>query len=318
MSRFLTTHKNWKKMQDYARYAYDKWKAEIGGMAVMVESPEDSEKNDIKKGDWVLLDPVILKQEVSGGNCDLDKDALAEYYGKYAMKYKKHNFRFCWWHSHHTMAAFWSGTDLKAIDEFNEGDVSFALVINLKEEYKFRVSVWRPIEVHEDVEFEIINYPESKIPKTVQNEVEKLCTKETPVVSSGWKNGWGHTTGYKLTGNQQQATLWDNTKPSTNDSLTIPHDSEVGLMSPTQLQDYVGLLEDVKRLNQAYINGEIKYNAYKMKINAINSVNLESGIDFEVVLLEEHELFTSIQHQDDADFVEYLGDVMMGGNTHGV
>ena len=37
MSRFLTTHKNWKKMQDYARYAYDKWKAEIGGMAVMVE-----------------------------------------------------------------------------------------------------------------------------------------------------------------------------------------------------------------------------------------------------------------------------------------
>ena len=183
MNRFLITHKNWKKIQNYAQCSYDKWNAEIGGMAVMVQSPEDSEKNDIEKGDWVLLDPVILKQEVSAGNCELDKEALAEYYGKYANKFKDFNFRFCWWHSHHNMAAFWSSTDLKAIDEFNEGDISFALVVNLKEEYKFRVSIWKPIEVHQDVEIEILGQPVAKIPKAIENEVNKHCTKAVTVVN---------------------------------------------------------------------------------------------------------------------------------------
>ena len=33
------------------------------------------------------------------------------------------------------MSAFWSGTDINAINEFSDGDLSFALVVNLKGEY---------------------------------------------------------------------------------------------------------------------------------------------------------------------------------------
>jgi len=143
---FYVSEKNWNKIIGYSEEAYNTMKSEIGGMSIMVEDED---------GDWELIRPVILKQEVSGGNTHLDKDALAEYYTMACKKAGKRNFRFCWWHSHHTMAAFWSGTDLKAIDEFDEGDFSFALVVNLKEEYKFRVSVWKPFEVHEDQTLEI-------------------------------------------------------------------------------------------------------------------------------------------------------------------
>lgn len=39
-------------------------------------------------GEWFIQEPVILKQEISGGNCELDKTALANYYTEYGMKYK--------------------------------------------------------------------------------------------------------------------------------------------------------------------------------------------------------------------------------------
>lgn len=319
MNRFLTTHKNWMKMQHYAQHAYNKWKAEIGGMAVMVESPSDSEKTDIKKGDWVLMDPVILKQEVSGGNCDLDKDALAQYYGKTAMKYKDMNFRFCWWHSHHTMAAFWSSTDLKAIDEFNEGDISFALVINLKQEYKFRVSIWKPIEVHQDVEFEVIGLEGKSVPDAIQTEVEELCSKET-VINKGYSgySGWGtaRTTGYKLTGNQQQATLWDKSihEPMLNNPTT-----QALSQSPEDIKEYLNMVDSVKELNHNYIMGELSYTKYKNRVNKINAQADEEGFQYKIILMHKGELFDAIQHNDDHDFVEYEDiDDGWGGYSHGI
>ena len=152
---FYISERDWNKIQNYAQEAYDTKKSEIGGMLVAIED---------KDGDWELKDPVILKQQISGSNCVLDKDELALYYTKVGTKLKKKNFRFVWWHSHHTMDAFWSGTDLTAIKEYSDGDFSFALVVNLKEEYKFRVSVWKPLEVHEDVDLTIIT-KEKKIPQ---------------------------------------------------------------------------------------------------------------------------------------------------------
>ena len=144
---FTIQDKAWNKVINYANAAYDQFKSEIGGMMVVIE--DDA-------GDWELKDPVIMKQKISASNTHLDQEELAAYYTKAAMKYKKVNFRFCWWHSHHTMSAFWSGTDTNTIDEFSDGDFSFALVVNLKEEYKFRVSVWKPIEVHEDVDLDTL------------------------------------------------------------------------------------------------------------------------------------------------------------------
>ena len=77
---FYIKQKVWDKILGYAEEAYDEHKSEIGGMSVMVEDSD---------GDWELQDVVILKQEITSGNTILEKDALAEYYTKKAMKMGK-------------------------------------------------------------------------------------------------------------------------------------------------------------------------------------------------------------------------------------
>ena len=184
---FYITQKNWDKILGYAEEAYSTEKSEIGGMSVMVED---------KDGDWVLQEPVILQQEISSGNTVLDKAALPVYYTNQAIKMGKKNFLFCWWHSHHTMSAFWSGTDKTAIDEFDEGDFSFALVVNLKGEYKFRVSIWRPFAVHEDTELEILER-KNRCDKKMKAEVKELCSKPSYNYTSWKKDKNSYVYGYR-------------------------------------------------------------------------------------------------------------------------
>jgi len=174
MANFYMSNKDWNTLQNYARYAYDEHTSEIGGFLI-AEQDKDNK--------WKMHKPVILKQVISSGNTVLDKDALSEYYVKTAMKMKDKPFQFVWWHSHHTMEVFWSGTDLTAIDEFSNGQMSISLVINLKQEYKLRVNLWHPYKMHEDVEMDIINKPKTKVvPKPIRDNVDKLCDKPSTFV----------------------------------------------------------------------------------------------------------------------------------------
>ena len=146
MNEFNISQENWDKIIDYARIAYDNYKAEIGGMAIMMQD---------KDGDWHAERPVILKQEISMSNTSIDKDELAKYY--------------------------------------------------TKEEYKFRISIWKPIEVAQDVELNIIGKEERKLSERMIKEVKDLCEKETPVTylnnhnirqgtqAALWEDVWGDT-----------------------------------------------------------------------------------------------------------------------------
>tara|TARA_R100000664_G_C2742705_1_gene130925 strand:+ start:312 stop:1166 length:855 start_codon:yes stop_codon:yes gene_type:complete len=185
MSKFKMDSQDWDKIIMYAKVAWEEDQSEIGGMLIA------SKNND---GDFVLSEPVILKQQVSGSNTILDKEALAKYYSKTAIKHAGKDIVFVWWHSHHTMAAFWSGTDLATIDTTKTGSVSMSLVVNLKEEYLFRVNIWQPIEAHQDLTIDIIR-PEKKIPKSIVKEYKKLCSdiptvkiasKHKPIIPSNY------------------------------------------------------------------------------------------------------------------------------------
>ena len=55
----------WDKIINYAKAAYHTEKCEIGGMSVVTQD---------KDGDWLIQEPVILKQEIGGTTCDLDKE----------------------------------------------------------------------------------------------------------------------------------------------------------------------------------------------------------------------------------------------------
>ena len=258
--------KDWIKIIDYARCSSDKWGTEIGGMAVTIQD---------KDGNWTIKDPVIMKQEVSAALCELDKSELAEYYSKMAMKYKDDTMRFCWWHSHAQMEAFWSGTDINTIDEFKDGDLSFALVVNVKEEYKCRVSVWKPVEMHQDVDLNILNYVEKyRIPKKINNEVEKLCSK--PV--SNWHNSGSHYSAFRNKYNKEQSSLFEIEKGNVFDRESENNIIEIA---------WGNLIEKVDDINTAFISGEIDYQKYSSKIKDMNRRLKNADMPLKVELIEQ-------------------------------
>ena len=242
MSRFFISNKDWNKIIGYAKIAHDEHKSEIGGMAIAMPD---------KEGDWVVLNPIILKQTVSSGNCVLDKDALAQHYVETAKKHNNPDLQFVWWHSHHTMSAFWSGTDLTAIEEYSGGKFSMSLVVNLKEEYKFRVSVWDPIEVHQDVKLE--RFSDWIIEEEMKQEVKVLCdTVIKDVVTSNYVNTFYSG---KANGRARQQYLL-------NDNI-----GEKGDWPGNDRYDTVKIVEN---LNSRYVDGSMKHSEWK---NAIKTQN---------------------------------------------
>jgi len=232
MANFYMNRKDWKKLQNFAQYAYDEYKSEIGGFLI-AEQDEDNK--------WKMHKPVILKQEISAGNTVIDKDALAKYYVETAMKMKKKPFQFVWWHSHHTMAVFWSGTDLTAIDEFSNGQMSVSLVINLEQEYKLRVNLWNPYKMHQDVEMDIIDKPTSKsIPKGIIKEVDSLCAKPQHAVKTPTGQyrygGYGQQWSY-------QSTLSNNNQLDMFGKDTDPELTQLQVKVDNVLLDYLTSLD---------------------------------------------------------------------------
>ena len=265
-SEFYIEGKAWDKVINYARSAYDQFKAEIGGMMVVVKDQD---------GDWELKDPVIMKQEVTTSNTHLDKDELAKYYTKAAMKYAKEEFRFCWWHSHHTMGAFWSGTDTNTIDEFSDGDFSFALVVNLKEEYKFRVSVWKPIEAHEDVELNILT-KEKKVPKKIEDEVKEMC--------QAGNTAWRHK--------------------SLNNNYLRPQETLFNLPYERNEVPYAKVYKLIDRLHRNLISGEVTYGDYYRKIQDENERLKTENLGMRIKVLKEEELTNELLFSTPTDFIE--------------
>ena len=179
---FYILQKDWKKVIDYAQASYDEFKSEIGGFMIA--------KRD-KDGDIIVSSPEILKQEVTGSTTIMDKMSIADYYVKSAQAHGT-DIRFIWWHSHADMGAFWSGTDTETMKEYSKGDWSAFLVVNIREEYKFRICVWNPIEAYKDTELNIINAKPKVISKTIKDSVSKLCSKPVTAITTNnkkWDTG---------------------------------------------------------------------------------------------------------------------------------
>jgi proteasome lid subunit RPN8/RPN11 len=180
---FYIKEKDWYKLQAWAQLSYDEDKNEISGL--MTAIPQ-------KDGRYLMSDIEILRQENTTVETDIDADSIMEYQMKYGMKYNNPNMKFVWWHSHHNMGVSWSSTDLKEINEWKNNSFSLALVINLREEYTFRVSLWNcngiPIEEHFDTSL-TIERKESviKITDTMKKQYKELCEtqKSQGVIHSG-------------------------------------------------------------------------------------------------------------------------------------
>ena len=280
MNEFNISQENWDKIIDYARIAYDNYRSEIGGMAIMMKD------ND---GDWNVMRPVILKQEISSSNTIIDKDALAKYYTKEAIYMEKEhpgiNYRFLWWHSHHTMDAFWSSTDHAAIEEFNEGDMSFALVVNLKQEYKFRVSIWKPLKVAQDVELNITDKPDAKLSKKMIKEVEDMCVKEMKVINThlGWNN-------YSKQRNIGQSALWDEPYDSIDTFMNLAS------YDPT----FQELYQNVDELVDRCMEGTIHINTFLKEMRALEKEARQSNYEWKIVVPSKAKVIDAVMTSDGA------------------
>ena len=243
---FYVTEKDWYKLQAWATIAYDEDKNEISGLMTAVPQ----EDGRIKIGDV-----EILKQENSASNTELNADSVAQYTMKYAMKYNNPNMKFVWWHSHHTMSAFWSGTDENEIDAWKNTSYSLALVINLKEEYKFRVSFWRmnglPVEQHVDTNLTIERKePNINITPAMSKQYKELCEDKVSLVNT-----------------------WNNHVTSKNGHLNYHNQTNIWQReTDLNLEDrYDSMLEEITSLQESFLDGTCdmkNYNEFVKELNA--------------------------------------------------
>ena len=284
---FYIEHNDWTKILNYARarqgQKVDKTAGilnhEIGGMLIA--------KLD-KDGDWVLQDPVILKQETAGANCTLDKTALADYYIEMVEKYGR-DIQFIWWHSHATMKAFWSGTDTATMKEYASGQWSMFLVVNIKGEYKFRVQMWEPIEAGEDIELGFINGPDDSIPQDIVEEVAAKCSEESRATyGTSWNqryNGDGAQLSLGTNGSgivdavaySQSAYKAHEEIKDYNKGFDLRDDDELAC-------DYA--IHRMDSLNEQLCKGEIKHKAYRKSVKRLNTKMEKGNYDYRIILPE--------------------------------
>ena len=256
-SLFYIPEKSWYELQSWAKLAHDEDKNEISGL--MTAIPDED-------GKYKLSDVEILKQENTGSNTTLDGDAVAEYKMKYAMKYKNKDMKFVWWHSHHTMDAFWSGTDLKEIDAWENDSFSLALVINLREEYKFRVSVWKAggleINQHYDIPLSIERKAKTKITPKMKTLYEELCDSPTITHYGGWNRG------------RQMGISYN------NHAMNVKQREETLNVESA----YSQTIEKIDTLNDAFMDSSLNFNQLKKEYKKVNTTLKEKSIPFKCIL----------------------------------
>ena len=295
--RFLLSQENWDKIIAYAESAHTLLGAEIGGQLVVIED---------KDGDFILEDPVILKQTVSAGNCEMEEEALALHYSKMAKKYGD-NIRHCWWHSHHTMAAFWSGTDTSTIEENESNDWTLSLVVNLKQEYKLRVQWFHPYKHGEDIELEIM-YGSKDRNKVIDDEVLDLCEKEH-VVTYGTRYqgyGWGPAGNNKQNNNQLALSQQDDDIWGYNQGFdSFNADLDTSKCKKKELDNIITRVECLQDMYTSQVNCDYqKYSGIRKVINKdIKKYNMR------IKYIKEDELMMTATTSYPDDFLENIKEV---------
>lgn len=133
-----------------------------------------------ENGDIVVEDVMIYDQEVTSGTADLSPTALANWMTEMVQRGESLAPWILWWHSHHTMSAFFSGRDTGTIDGSTEFSHLISLVVNTRRERKCRVDTYRPFRlVKEDVPI-VIGTSSDEVPEAIKDEVREKVRFERP------------------------------------------------------------------------------------------------------------------------------------------
>tara|TARA_R100000808_G_scaffold7349_1_gene21673 strand:- start:3615 stop:4586 length:972 start_codon:yes stop_codon:yes gene_type:complete len=297
---FYITEEAWNTILGFASIAYEKDKNEVSGLCVARLN---------KDGDYVLDEPEILLQENTGTTTELDADACAEFYAKKGMKYQSEaingTLRYVWWHSHHTMGAFWSGTDENEIKEWKNSSFSMALVVNLKEDYKFRVSQWQPLEAHKDLPLTILRDHNWTITKDMEKQYEELCSEKTKVLPMNrqaniWNGNWNYL--HKSHNKTEISNLFDNTPRilALEQIKKVPNDA----MVMNEIKEE--LLSEVEDLHNNYTTAQLDFKTYKTHIDTLNKLLISKKAGMTVKKYNSHKkLVEAIAKNHSHEFIKY-------------
>lgn len=135
----------------------------------------------------VVGEVYLLEQTGSGAHTDMSEEVVSDFNLSLVKKGKTQMPRL-WWHSHHKMGVFFSGTDDDTMEYLENDSFIVALVVNQKKEMFARFILNNPIHVEVDnlpihvaVEYE-------EIPATLIKEVERKVNnpkKKEPIIIVG-------------------------------------------------------------------------------------------------------------------------------------
>lgn len=158
--RLVIPYKSYQKIMAYADLA----DGEISGFA---DVEWDNDEMALKLGEVYLL-----KQEAGGADVEMDADTVADF--NYQMiKMGKTQLPRVWWHSHHIMDVFFSGTDVATIQELTNDTFMLAIVVNQHHELRTCLKICQPIPmVINDLPL-TVDYGFEKIPEALRREVQQ-------------------------------------------------------------------------------------------------------------------------------------------------
>ena len=286
---FYISKQSWNKIINYARGRVEQTGDEVGGMAVILKDED---------GDYIVKEPVILKQETTGSTCTLDKEELANYYVEMAQKYGK-DLNFLWWHSHAKMSAFWSGTDTNTMQEYNNGKWSAFLVVNVREEHKFSVQFWDPIEELVDVDLKVMDNKETSVPKVILDELNAKCKEETVLI-----NGWNNRRGII---NHNQMNLYG-VYNQVQQNVEIP-DKQLALDEVCDI---------VEKMLDQYVAGTMTKHKWNKEVKSTNRLLKKAKCEYRIKKLTTDELEAQIYTSWPVDLVvDEKGEAIEDNRVHG-
>lgn len=175
-------------------------------------------------GNRILIEEIyLLKQESSSSTTDLDMAAVADFMTEMIKHEGPVEHLKLWWHSHGNMGAFWSGTDEKTVQGF-ENEWMVSLVVNRRGEYKCRLDVYNPVHlVVEDAELCITApEPSKELRDLIKKEVEKKVKTKKYYVGPGH-----HNVGFQ--GGYSQGRYYDpRDDPEDNRFGPVPSSAQLG------------------------------------------------------------------------------------------
>lgn len=108
----------------------------------------------------IVTDFILIKQQSSADETELDPAAIAELLADLESKGINGDKLRCWCHSHGDLSVFWSGQDDECIQGLSNGDWLLSLVVNKQRDSMMRLDQYHPCHLYvSDVVWDM-HYPQ--------------------------------------------------------------------------------------------------------------------------------------------------------------